>query len=248
MAIDRNVPNTSQTIPDIVNVTRENLNQLEDDYTAADSQLSSRITNLESGRVSWDTQSEAIADHENRIQNVEVIRDEVIEARGNYDNLDARLDSSDNRLSTYTIEVSAARGSRSSLADRLAVFLDPHGNPQLLQIVTQFADLGDSWVLVSSTQIKTTGNQTGKYLPAFHVLVTDSEGDKYCQIDTVSYDDVADTTLVTMTDASPTLSGTISSVKLAIISLDFGLTESVGRLYKFIYDLYNRVIYLEGKI
>lgn len=176
------------------------------------------------------------------------VRNEVVQARGNYNNLNLRLDNSDSKLNNYTTEVSSARGSRSKLTDRLSVFLDSYGNPKLSQIVTQFADLGDSWTLVSATQIKTVGNQTGKYLPAFHVLVTDSEGDKYCQIDSVSYDAAADYTTLTMTNASPALSGTISKVKLAIISLDFGLVESVGQLFKCIFDLYNRVTFLEGKI
>ncbi len=52
MAIDRNVPNSGQTIPNAILSTKNNLNQMEDDYKVADGQLSQRILTIEGGRSS----------------------------------------------------------------------------------------------------------------------------------------------------------------------------------------------------
>jgi len=52
MAIDTTVPNIGQTVPNAIESTRRNLQQLQSDYQTADSQLSQRIAILENGRSS----------------------------------------------------------------------------------------------------------------------------------------------------------------------------------------------------
>lgn len=50
MAIDRTVPNTGQYMPDAINSTRLNLNQLEDDKNADTTSLDARLDVVEGGR------------------------------------------------------------------------------------------------------------------------------------------------------------------------------------------------------
>ena len=145
--------------------------------------------------------------------------------RGNENNLNDRIKAQENlSLAATKNEVTAARGSRSTLNERLNVALDPQGNIKFdsLKNMTWIAS-GDVPTYVNAQSFTVPGDQTGKYLSGLVLRLMHGTTQIHSAVSVTSY--TAETNKTTISLQQSLLTPALSSILIGLASLGEVLYE-----------------------
>lgn len=208
MAIDTTKPNTSQTIGDVITSTKNNFVETQ---TALDAKaLGTDVTTLQTN----------VTAHKANITNAHGINTIISD------------------VSTVKTETQTARGSKSTLNDRLSVALQTDGILKLTALNNKWIDNGDTPTYISAVSFSVPGSRTNVYLPGSILRFTCSSGYVYGIVASSSYSTI---TTVTLSSSYAVLDASLSKVEIALLAFANALETAISQAQTDIVSLQNQV-------
>lgn len=191
MAIDITKPNTNQTIGEVIDSTRANIQDLD---TRVQTREATQTT-LDSLVVTQTAYNAHAADQD--AHGLATVRTDATSVR---------------------TEVQSARGSKTTLTNRLNVSLTADGAIRLSQIAARWIDNADTPTYVSTTSFTVPGDRTGVYIPGALLRFLVSGTYAYGNVASRSFG--GGVTTVTLDPAYPVLTVGLTQVNIALVSWD----------------------------
>ncbi len=203
MALDLTKPSTSQTYGDAVDSTRGNIAALKQEIDANQDALTALdVPALQASATDY-TAHKA----NNDAHNLAPLRTRVADAE---------------------TALNAAKGSRTTLSDRLNEGLQANGALKLASIANKWIEPGDVPTYISATSFSVPGDRRKVYIAGAHVRITQSAQYVYAPIASSSFS--AGITTVQLDTGYPVLTASMSLLELALIAFDNTIAAAVGSL------------------
>jgi len=199
MTIDVTKPNIGQDIEDVITSSRENFVATKE-----------HINNAASAH-GIDALLTSKADYETHKAN-------KTNAHG--------MDTINANIAAAQTEISTARGSKTTLANRLSAGLNNDGTLKLSSLNNTWIDNGDIPTYLSPLSFSVTNDRTKVYLPGVIIRATVAGGYVYGVVATCAYTTV---TTIQFNAAYPVLNSPISKIELGILAFDQAVELAVAQ-------------------
>ena len=149
------------------------------------------------------------------------------------------IDAVNNKAVAAQAEIITARGSKTTLDNRLSVALQSDGAIKLTSLASRWIDNGDTPTYVTSLSFTVPGDRTLVYIPGVIIRATVATGYVYGIIASASY--VNPSTTITFNTNYPVLTSPITKVEVALLSFDNTIEASVAQNTVNILDLQSQM-------